>query len=69
MSFKKPNAIIKMSDGRIATTCYNGLDGVGIIYGEHHFDIAKDFPEPEKIIKNTSVDIVEIIKPGTWDET
>ena len=32
----KLGTIIKLPDNQLATICYNGLDGVGIILGEHH---------------------------------
>ena len=32
----KPGTIIKLSDGRIGTIVYNGLDGEGIKWGEHN---------------------------------
>ena len=35
-----PNTVIKFN-GKIATTCYNGLDGVGIKFGEHIFSTNK----------------------------
>jgi hypothetical protein len=31
----KAGTIIELSDGRRGTVVYNGLDGVGIIWGEH----------------------------------
>ncbi len=64
MSFYRPNAIVKTPDGRIATTCYNGLDGVGIKYGEHYFGL-ENFPEPDEIVKNPEKSLV-LIKPGEW---
>lgn len=66
MSYHKPNTIIKLKNGRIGTTCYNGLDGVGIKYGEHHFNINKDFPEPDLIIKEPEKNIIKIIRHGSW---
>lgn len=36
----KPGVIVKLPDGRIGTVVYNGLDGVGIKWGEH--DITLD---------------------------
>lgn len=32
----KVGTIIKLPDGRIGTVVYNGLDGVGIKWGEHN---------------------------------
>ena len=32
----KLGTIVKLPDGRIGTTVYNGLDGIGIKWGEHH---------------------------------
>lgn len=37
---KKPGTIIRLPDGRIATTVYNGLDGVGIKWGRHSVTLA-----------------------------
>ena len=31
----RPGTIVKLADGRIGTTVYNGLDGVGIKWGRH----------------------------------
>jgi len=31
---------VKMKDGRIGTVVYNGLDGVGVMWGEHNPDPA-----------------------------
>jgi hypothetical protein len=36
--------IVKLPDGRIGTTVYNGLDGVGIKWGEHRPN-PKDFDD------------------------
>ena len=58
---------MKKKDGTIGTTCYNGLDGIGIKYGEHHFDIEGEFPEPDEIIKEPEQDELELIKEGSWD--
>uniref|UniRef100_A0A6M3JM17 Uncharacterized protein n=1 Tax=viral metagenome TaxID=1070528 RepID=A0A6M3JM17_9ZZZZ len=35
----KLNTIIRLPDGRIGTICYQGLDGVGGVWGEHEFSI------------------------------
>jgi len=66
-SWNKPNAIVKKRDGTIGTTCYNGLDGVGIKYGEHFFDIKEAFPEPDEIIKNPREELT-LIKGGSWEK-
>lgn len=65
MSYFKPNAIVKKINGQIGTTCYSGLDGIGIKYGEHFFDLEEDFPEPDEIIKQPEKNL-ELIKPGSW---
>ena len=35
----KLNTVIKLPDGRVGTTCWNHLDGVGGVWGEHHFEM------------------------------
>ena len=67
MSYYKPNAIIKKQDGTIGTTCYNGLDGIGIKYGEHHFNIEEEMPEPDEIIKEPEKEGIILIKAGSWE--
>lgn len=49
----KPNTIIKLPDGRIGTTCYHGLDGDGIKFGKHKFDLTKEdpFPMPDAMLR------------------
>ena len=39
---KKLGTVVRLSDGRLGTVVYNGLDGVGIKWGEHDPD-PKDF--------------------------
>lgn len=71
---KQPNTVVELNDGEIATTCYNGLDGIGVKFGEHHFDLSErgfsdNFPEPDEIIKDTDNRITRIIREGGWDDT
>ena len=68
MSMYRPNAIVKKKDGTIGTTCYNGMEGIGIKYGRHKFSIDEDedFPEPDEIIKNPEKNL-ELIKNGSWE--
>ena len=67
MSYYRPNAIIRKQDGTIGTTCYNYLDGIGIKYGTHHFDVNEEMPEPDEIIKEPEKDKIELIKEGSWE--
>ena len=66
MSYYRPNAIIRKQDGTIGTICYNYLDGIGIKYGEHHFDVNEEMPEPDEIIKEPEKDKIVLIKEGSW---
>lgn len=43
----RPGTIVRLPDGRIGTTIYNGLDGVGIKWGRHPVTLA-DFPQTPK---------------------
>ena len=36
----KAGTVIRLPDGRIGTVVYNGLDGVGIKWGEHRATLA-----------------------------
>lgn len=38
METVKAGTMVKLPDGRIGTVVYNGLDGVGIKWGEHDVD-------------------------------
>jgi len=68
MNLKVPNTIIEMEDGTIGTTCYNGLDGIGIKYGKHFFNINNEFPEPDLILKEPETLNLKLIKQGGWSE-
>ena len=39
MSMNKVGTIVRVPDGRIGTVVYNGLDGIGIKWGEHDVTI------------------------------
>ncbi len=50
------NTLIKLPDGRIGTICYNNLDGVGGMFGKHHFimpygGFGDELPEPEFMLR------------------
>jgi hypothetical protein len=52
----KLNTRIKAADGRIGTICYNHLDGVGGVWGEHTFTMpvggfGDELPEPEFMLR------------------
>ncbi len=44
----KLGTVVKFSDGRIATVCYNGLDGIGFKEGDHKISV-----EDLKIFRQT----------------
>lgn len=52
----KLNTIIELPDGRIGTICYNGLDGKGGCWGEHHFTMPDDcqtgLPKPDFMLRD-----------------
>ena len=55
----KLNTIIKLSDGRIGTICWNHLDGVGGVWGRHHFEMPEggfgDLPSPDFMLREPDV--------------
>lgn len=61
--------IIKLLDGRIGTICYNGLDGVGGVWGEHDFSNVKQnyddgWPKPEFILREK--DVEALLQKPDW---
>lgn len=54
------NTKIKLPDGRVGTICYNNIDGVGGIWGEHNFEMPRsgfgDLPEPEFMLREKLVE-------------
>ena len=53
----KLNTIIRFPDGREGTVCYNNLDGVGGVFGQHKFNMpdggfGDELPEPEFMLKD-----------------
>jgi hypothetical protein len=59
--FMKLNTIIKLLDGRIGTICYNNLDGVGGVWGEHNFTMPRgsfgdELPEPDFMLRDKSLE-------------
>ena len=68
MSMFKPNAIVKTKSGKIGTTCYSGLDGVGIKYGQFNFDTSsEEWPVPDEIFHDPEREL-ELIKCGSWED-
>lgn len=49
-SVMKPNTLIRLADGRIGRTVYNGLDGYGIKFGEEKYDV-DNLPEPDAMLR------------------
>lgn len=43
-AINRPGTVIQLTDGRIATTCYNHLDGVGVVWGKRV--VTYDDPPP-----------------------
>lgn len=70
-ALNRPNTVLELDDGELATTCYNGLDGIGVKYGEHRFDAdSRDFPEPDEILDDKMGEdrrIRRIVKEGGWE--
>ena len=57
----KLNTKIKLPDGRIGTICYNDLDGVGGVWGEHSFTMpiggfGDELPEPEFMLRKKELE-------------
>jgi len=53
----KLNTRIKLPDGRIGTICYNHIDGVGGVWGEHEFimpdgGFGDELPKPEFMLRS-----------------
>ncbi len=44
-------AIVRLPDGRIGTICYNNLEGVGGVWGEHQFEETRALPRPEFLLR------------------
>ena len=62
----EPNVLVRViATGKIGTTCYNHVDGVGIKYGVHTF--VDDYPEPDEIFRNFRKEL-EIVNDFTQQE-
>lgn len=54
------NTVIKFSDGRVGTICYNFIDGTGGVWGEHEFEMPPsgfdgDLPVPEFMLRGAAI--------------
>jgi hypothetical protein len=63
----KLNTIIKLPDGREGTICWNHLDGVGGVWGIHHFEMPEggfgdNLPEPDFMLREKEVE--KLLKGG-----
>lgn len=52
----KLNTRIITPDGRVGTVCYNNLDGVGGVWGEHYFEMpesgfGESLPAPDFMLR------------------
>ena len=59
--------------GKVATVCYNGLDGTGAVYGEHAFEMpvggfGDELPEPDFMLKNVIWLPYRVPQGGDGDE-
>ena len=57
----KLNTVIKLSDGRIGTICYNDLDGCGGVWGKHIFETSAEvsnpaLPQPDFMLREIFVE-------------
>lgn len=62
MNFGKLGTWVKVPDGRIGTVVYNGLDGVGIMWGK------KTFSAEEKELILSACPLFSSGKPDDWNE-
>lgn len=60
MSLGHLGTVVRLPDGRLATVCYNMLDGVGVLLGEHDFSHIEDgghmeddrLPRPDYMLRS-----------------
>ena len=54
------NTRVKLPDGRTGTICYHNLDGIGGVFGEHHFQMPEggfgDLPRPDFMLREKEVE-------------